>query len=1682
MLCVLTDSTDFTVSQTITYGCLSELLSWAKAKKQYFKSSAGNTAGLPSDLTGIVHAVIQKIHTCGASGSSTSTLQLKTRLPAFCTLHRSVIRALSAGSANCCLIADCLYLSSSASSEGKTAAERKRASRQNRELRKSEQLVDTSRHKSHRQDTEYRHEEQSRDTARRKTRRQDSDVRQGEQSHDTARRKTRRQDSDVRQEEQSRNTTRRKTRRQDSDVRQGEQSHDTARRKTRRQDSDVRQEEQSRNTTRRKTRRQDSDFRRKEQLHNTRRRKTRREDLTYRQQEAEQRRQHGCSTTAQLVSYFHQLVSSGPVYICTSCDQLLYKHSVKKATNIRSLSLPLLDTVLLGKISSNGNEYICHTCAKYIQQNKIPPCSIANNLHFHEVPLHLPALNTAEWRMLSPRLAFMQIHEAAVGKQLRIHGNVVCVPADICTTVSMLPRTTSDFETVAVQLKRRSQYRHPLLSSNVRPTCIREVGSYLVEHGELFKQEKISFSPAVVQSLQTDEILTVSDVTAENTDDTSVQTDDASSSIEPSESADTADDEDSWNEVHDTETERAGVFDTLFTSADFVEDSERSAVYGHIDEGRSDRVYSFAPSEGNKPISIFLDKHSEELSFPNIFWGNGRPDSHPVKVHYSQIVKSELRRSDRRVALCIDNIFYKLKKCQMHAVTGKVNVAVRKHKTGGHVYTAGQLRDADSIDRLIKFDDGYRVLKDLRGSPPYWEKAKRDLYAMIRQLGPAQLFVTLSAAETRWAHLLKILSEIVDGTVLTDEEIKNMTWSHKCRLISSDPVTCARHFDFAVQQFFNSFLKHPCSPFGELKDFWYRTEMQHRGSPHLHAVLWIANVPQYGVSDTAEVIRYIDSIITCQRSWQDQELDTLVERQVHKHTRTCKKQQRKTTVCRFGFPKYPMPQTEILEPLTCDPEQKNMHTANLKRVNAFLASVKPSDESLTMDDFLSSVQLDLDSYILAIRSSLKSATTFIRRSPSELRVNNYNVHCLKAWQANHDIQFVLDVYACASYITAYIAKGSRGMSELLRQACNEARDGCSTLKQQVRIIGNKFLNNVEVTAQEAVYLLLQLPLKRCSRQVVFVNTNPPDERVYLLKSNIDQLPDDAEVAESNMITRYSQRPDVLDNVCLADYAAYYDNRIRADVASNSDDEFEADDSTVTARHSDMPMRRAVARVIRTFQQPDDDSEKSARQKLMLYLPWRNEQSDLYGEYSTYAQHFQAIQESLAQKITEFEPYKSEVNQAQELLETADLEQQWDLLAPGVQHSELDAATAGTVQSEIHAVIDPVVHGQTTSYDLGIDLGLGHIAPEGTVIRYNMPDSEYFILMKSLNFEQIQFVYDTIHQLKTSQQPVHSFLSGGAGTGKSYVLRALRETAERFYKSRAGENYQLHFTATLAPTGKAAFIAGGATVHSVLHVPANQSLTYHRLDYESLNTLRSQISHVKLWLIDEISMVGHRMLSFIDLRLQEVNNSNRPFGGASIVVFGDLFQLPPVMDGFVFNDLSQSSSHIEEYSALAPNLWKAYFTMFELSTIMRQQDSRIFAQLLNRVREGNHSEQDLELLRTRTIAVNAPDYPTSAQHLFRTNAQVEMHNISVFDSCSEQKYVVHSVDTVIGAISDDMVARVLTMIPDDTRKTMQLAARLPLAVGCRYELSVNISVSDGLANGAGGVIKHIQLTSTSSRNA
>ncbi|KAJ8043330.1 hypothetical protein HOLleu_10365 [Holothuria leucospilota] len=93
---------------------------------------------------------------------------------------------------------------------------------------------------------------------------------------------------------------------------------------------------------------------------------------------------------------------------------------------------------------------------------------------------------------------------------------------------------------------------------------------------------------------------------------------------------------------------------------------------------------------------------------------------------------------------------------------------------------------------------------------------------MIRQLGIPTWFLSFSAAETRWLHLLKILGRTVNNKAFTDELVTNMNWKQKSELIQSDPVTCARHYDYMFRRFLNDFLYSLYHPIGEIKDHFYR--------------------------------------------------------------------------------------------------------------------------------------------------------------------------------------------------------------------------------------------------------------------------------------------------------------------------------------------------------------------------------------------------------------------------------------------------------------------------------------------------------------------------------------------------------------------------------------------------------------------------------------------------------------------------------------------------------------------------------------------------------------------------------------------------------------------------------------------------------------------------------------------
>ena len=256
-----------------------------------------------------------------------------------------------------------------------------------------------------------------------------------------------------------------------------------------------------------------------------------------------------------------------------------------------------------------------------------------------------------------------------------------------------------------------------------------------------------------------------------------------------------------------------------------------------------------------------------------------------------------------------------------------------------------------------------------------------------------------------------------------------MSWEEKCRLIQSDPVTCARHFDYQFNKFLREFLMSNIGPLGKLNDWFYRVEYQQRGSPHIHMLIWLENAPVFGVSSDDDVISFVDKIITCELPADQSNLVNLVNRQTHKHSHTCRKRLMKE--CRFNYPQPPMTSTKILYPLNDTMSQSRVKQlkALWKIIKQQLDDMKEGD-NVSHGELLDILNVSEDESIFAIRSSLSCPTVFLKRKPNELRINNYNSACLSAWRASKDAAEVMlqkndqkrELYALYGLTRKYIQK------------------------------------------------------------------------------------------------------------------------------------------------------------------------------------------------------------------------------------------------------------------------------------------------------------------------------------------------------------------------------------------------------------------------------------------------------------------------------------------------------------------------------------------------------------------------------------------------------------------------------------------------------------------------------------
>lgn len=211
----------------------------------------------------------------------------------------------------------------------------------------------------------------------------------------------------------------------------------------------------------------------------------------------------------------------------------------------------------------------------------------------------------------------------------------------------------------------------------------------------------------------------------------------------------------------------------------------------------------------------------------------------------------------------------------------------------------------------------------------------------------------------------------------------------------------------------------------------------------------------------------------------------------------------------------------------------------------------------------------------------------------------------------------------------------------------------------------------------------------------------------------------------------------------------------------------------------------------------------------------------------------------------------------------------------------------------------------------------------------------------LNKEQLN-IFNEI-----SDSTSHYFITGKAGTGKSQLLK--------YYYSNSNKKI-----VKLAPTGIAAININGQTLHSFFNF--NTSLKNKRPSISLEKT--AIIKNLEVIIIDEISMVSSDLMDKMDILLRSIRSKNTPFGGMQLIMFGDLFQLPPVVNNRqIYIYLREKHNGIFFYNAHVWNNTK--INLRELMTVHRQIDNK-FIEILNAIRVGNIDQSMLKHLNQRVF--------------------------------------------------------------------------------------------------------------------
>ncbi|XP_015764268.1 PREDICTED: ATP-dependent DNA helicase PIF1-like [Acropora digitifera] len=280
------------------------------------------------------------------------------------------------------------------------------------------------------------------------------------------------------------------------------------------------------------------------------------------------------------------------------------------------------------------------------------------------------------------------------------------------------------------------------------------------------------------------------------------------------------------------------------------------------------------------------------------------------------------------------------------------------------------------------------------------------------------------------------------------------------------------------------------------------------------------------------------------------------------------------------------------------------------------------------------------------------------------------------------------------------------------------------------------------------------------------------------------------------------------------------------------------------------------------------------------------------------------------------------------------------------------------------------------------------------------------------------------------------------------------------------NPELPTVLLMAPTGVAAINIDGTTINAALAIPVQTGDNVPAMSDQKKTQMRLSLSELKLIIIDEISMVGNITLLHIHQRLKEIfgSSNSQMFAGISIIVVGDMYQLPPIRKKPVFANFKN-----DVFNLYHP--WHL-FTMIELVEIMRQKDDQPFAEMLNRFRTAKQTEQDIKCIQSRAIADPSENsYPSDSLHIWAENNPVNQHNEMKLENITGRLFHLKAIDQYPPNVSQQDIGRVLARPRSETGG---LDSDIYIKETARVMLTTNIDIADRLINGQLGTIVRIEV--------